>query len=622
LPAVKAVGSLRKGTGWAGAVGSAEMGNTLRIGATIHCDVLIIGAGGAGLRCAAEIFEKKPAARIMAVTKVSHPQRSHTVTAQGGMAAVDPRDPVDKPVYHMFDTWKGSDCTADQNIIKKIVDASWEQISWLENHGMHFSRDEKGGLSKRTFGGMTLNFGESPAFRAVFEADRTGKGIMDTVWGEAMKGGISFLNQGIATELMFSGDRCVGAIVFTQKGGEFVAILAKATVFATGGNGQVFRITTNCRQNTGDGLALILREGLPVMDPEAIQFHPTGIVGPGILASETLRSVGGILRNKDMERFMERYAPKMKELAPRDLVSRAIETEIREGRGILNPDHNIQHVWIDLRHLPDYVHDEQIPEVTGFFKKFVAIDPKKELCPVRPSNHYQMAGIPTNEFGEVQRGPQGLIPGLFAVGECACASFHGFNRLGSNSILELITMGKFVGERVVGCLGENPGELPPEAGERTFRQFSRLMEAKGKDHVGKIRDTMQALMTDKVSVFRAEHGLIEAIEALKELKDRADRAPLSSRTYAMNQELIQRWELDNLLAVSMVMTQAALRRKESRGAHCNEDFPERRDEFHYHTLASMTEYGTVNFAKRPIDMSLFEAKGEHYEKFGLIERKY
>ena len=598
------------------------MSNTLRIGSTIHCDVLIIGAGGAGLRCAAEIFEKKPGTRIMALTKVSHPQKSHTVTAQGGMAAVDPRDPIDKPIYHIFDTWKGSDCTADQNIIKKIVDASWEQIAWLENHGMHFSREENGGLSKRTAGGHSLNFGESLAFRVIFEADRTGKGIMDTVWGEAMKGGISFLNQSIATELLFNGDRCIGAVVFKEKEGEFVAILSKATVFATGGNGQVFRITTNCRQNTGDGLAIVLQAGIPVMDPEAIQFHPTGIVGPGILASETLRTVGGILRNKDMERFMERYAPRMKDLAPRDLVSRAIETEIREGRGILNPDHNIEHVWIDLRHLPDYVHDEQIPEVTGFFKKFVAIDPKKELCPVRPSNHYQMAGIPTSEFGEVQKSPQELVSGLFAVGECAAASFHGFNRLGSNSILELITMGKFVGERVVDCLGEALGDLPSESGERTFSQFSRFMEAKGRDSLGQIREAMQAIMTEKVSMFRIENGLIETIEVLKELKDRADKAPLSSGSCAMNQELIQRWELENLLAVSMVTTQAALRRKESRGAHFREDFPERKDEFNYHTLASMSEFGAVSFAKRAVDMSLFEAKGEHYEKFGMIERKY
>ena len=275
----------------------------------------------------------------MAVTKVAHPQKSHTSTAQGGLAAVDPDDPVDQPLYHMYDTWKGSDCTADQNVITKIVEAAWDQIVWLENRGMHFSRDAGGGFSKRTFGGHTFNFGEGSVYRAVFEADRTGKGIIDTLWGETLREGISFMNQCIATELLFTGNRCVGAVIFRQKEGEFVKVLAKATVLATGGCGQLFRVTTNCRQNTGDGLALALQAGLPIMDTEAVQFHPTGIVGPGILASETLRSVGGILRNRDLEPFMERYAPRMKELAPRDLVARAIETEIREGRGITNPDH-------------------------------------------------------------------------------------------------------------------------------------------------------------------------------------------------------------------------------------------------------------------------------------------
>jgi succinate dehydrogenase / fumarate reductase flavoprotein subunit len=358
------------------------------------------------------------------------------------------------------------------------------------------------------------------------------------------------------------------------------------------------------------------------MDPEAVQFHPTGIVGPGILASETLRSVGGILRNKDLERFMERYAPKMKELAPRDLVARAIEMEIREGRGILNPDHLIEHVWIDLRHLPNYVHEEQIPEVTGFFRKFVNIDPKTELCPVRPSNHYQMAGIPTNEFGEVQRNPEQTVPGLFAVGECACASFHGYNRLGSNSILELITMGNFVGERVTASLEEDLGKVPGEAGEMSFSQFSRFLGATGDEHAGSLREAMQATMTEKASVFRNEHGLTEAIEILKDLKARAEKGSLSSNSLTMNQELVQRWELENLLELSMVITQSALRRKESRGAHCREDFPERKDEFNYHTLASMEEFGRVNFAQRAVDMSLFEEKGAHYEQFGMIERKY
>jgi len=598
------------------------MNRVLQLSATLHSDLLIIGAGGAGMRCAAEVLEKRPDSRVIALTKVPHPQKSHTSTAQGGLASVDPADPADKIIYHMFDTWKGSDCMADQNVVKKICEAAWEQIVWLENRGMHFSRNQDGKLSKRTFGGHTLNFGERSAFRAVFEADRTGKGIMDTTWGESMKRGVTFLNQAIATELLFNKGRCVGAMVFLQKKGEFVRILSRATVLSSGGSGQVFKVTTNCRQNTGDGLAIALMAGLPVLDPEAVQFHPTGIVGPGILASETLRSVGGILRNKSLEPFMERYAPKMKELAPRDMVARAIESEIREGRGVLNPDHNIEHVWIDLRHLPRTVHEEQIPEVTGFFKKYVNLDPRIELCPVRPSNHYHMGGIPTNIAGQVLNVSQTPVPGLYAVGECAAASFHGFNRLGTNSILELITMGKFIGESVLETLADPPGKPAEATPEKSFRLFSGYLAGQGADNIGKIRDALRTLMTAKVGVFRTESGIVEAIESLSELNERAQRVSLANKSLAMNQELIQRWELDNLLAVSLVIARAALARKESRGAHFREDFPERKDAFNHHTLASMPVFGHVTLDRRAVDMSVFSAGGDNYEKFNLIERKY
>ena len=598
------------------------MNKKLRINSTRECDLLIIGSGGAGLRCAAEVLEERPQTRVIAVTKGAHPQKSHTATAQGGMAAVDPKDPADKPIYHMFDTWKGSDCTADQNIIRKICSAAWEQIMWLESRGMHFSRDIYGKLDKRTFGGHTINFGESSSYRAVYEADRTGKGIMDTSWGESLKRGISFINQGIAVELLFSRGQCLGCIVFRQKQGEFIQILSKATVLATGGSGQIFKVTTNCRQNTGDGLALILRSGLPVMDPEAVQFHPTGIVGPGILASETLRSVGGILRNRDMEAFMERYAPKMKELAPRDLVSRAIASEIRDGRGILNPDHNVEHVWIDLRHLPDEVHDKQIPEVTGFFNKYLNLNPKEELCPVHPSNHYHMGGIPTNAYCEVEDIHQQPVPGLFAVGECAAASFHGFNRLGTNSLLELITVGRFVGERVLEYFKDLPEKFQKVQDHHFVPQFSGYFEARGKDSLGQIRDAMRRLMTNNVGIFRTEEGLTKAVDDLKELKARALRTALSCSSLHMNQELVQRWELDNLLRVSMTMAQAALHRRESRGAHFREDFPERNDEFNYHSLILMEQFGKVEFSKRNVDMSIFEEGGQDSEKFDLIERKY
>jgi succinate dehydrogenase flavoprotein subunit len=599
------------------------MKTELKIHSTINCDLLVIGVGGAGFRCAVEVLEKQPESRVLGITKGAHPQKSHTSTAQGGLAAVDPRDPMDRPIFHMFDTWKGSDCTGDQNVIKKIIDASWEEIIWLENRGMHFSRNPDGKLSKRTFGGHTVNFGKASAYRAVFESDRTGKGIMDTAWGEAIKRNICFLNKTLATELILKDNRCVGAVIFMENQGKFVRVLSKATIIATGGSGQVFKVTTNCRQNTGDGLAIALQAGLPVMDPEAVQFHPTGIVGPGILASETLRSVGGILRNKDLEPFMERYAPKMKELAPRDLVARAIESEIRQGRGIINPDHNIPHVWIDLTHLAQSVHDKQIPEVTGFFKRYVNLDPKTQLCPVRPSNHYHMGGIPTDEFGRVRTTTGRFVEGLFAVGECAAASFHGFNRLGTNSILELITMGKFAGRKVLTYLAEVGSDTSVKRPQGdSLKRFSRYLDATGKDNIGKIRNSLRSLMTEKVGVFRTEQELASAVGDIKGLKERADHTALTSKSLTMNQELVQHWELDNLLALSLVIAESALKRKESRGAHYRDDFPDRKNEFNYHTLVSMKEFSNIEFGRQAIDMSIFEAGGENSERFNMIERKY
>ncbi len=595
---------------------------TIPIHHTMYCDVLVLGAGGAGLRCAAEVLERMPNARVLALTKVGHPQKSHTSTAQGGLAAVDPRDPQDATVFHMFDTWKGSDCTADQNVVRRICESAWEQILWLETRGMHFSRDAAGRLSKRTFGGHTRNFGEASAYRAVFEADRTGKGIMDTAWGESLKRGIGFVNQCIAVELLQRGRQCVGCIVFLEKTGEFVRVLAKATVIASGGCGQVFKVTTNCRQNTGDGLALVLDAGLPVLDPEAVQFHPTGIVGAGILASETLRSVGGILRNRDLEPFMARYAPKMRELAPRDLVARAIESEIREGRGIRNPDHDTDHVWIDLRHLPEEVHRCQIPEVSSFFKRYVNLDPQRDLCPVRPSMHYHMGGIATNEHGEVEDGAGGTIEGLYAVGECAAASFHGFNRLGTNSILELITMGKIAAERAMAWLRDQPAAFAEAPPGRFEERFTRYREASGVDSLGCIRETLRAVMTEKVSVFRTDAGIREAIETVHELKARADRTALTCKGWAMNQELVDRWELDNLLSVARVICAAALERRESRGAHYRDDHPLRDDAFQHHTVATLPGFGAVTLGRRAVDMSLHAAGGPHAERFGLIERKY
>ncbi len=600
------------------------MGEKLTIDSTLKCDVLVIGAGGAGLRAAAQIAEQRPGTKIIALTKVISPQKSHTTTAQGGMAAVDPKDPEDRTIFHMFDTWKGSDCSADQNVIKKVCDLGWEEVVWLERHGMHFSRTEQGRIAKRPFGGHMLNFGEVKAYRACFEADRTGKGIMDTAWNESLKYGVSFIGQCIAAELLFKDGVCIGAIIFRFPEGKFIGILAKATIMATGGNAKMYLVTSNCRGNTGDGLALALHAGLPVMDPEAVQFHPTGIVGPGILASEALRGEGAILRNKDEEPFMERYAPTAKDLAPRDLISRAIMQEIREGRGLYHEGHKAQHVWLDLRHLPREVHEKKLQEVCSFFKRFVGVDPEKDLCPVTPTAHYQMGGIPTNAFGEVQRDSHAIVPGLFACGEVAAASLHGLNRLGTNSLLELITMGRVTGNQVVEYLRdcEEPQDLPPDAGHIVFDRFSTYINSQGTESYAQIRDSLRTLMQEKVGIFRKEQPLIEAIAQLKELKEKAIRIPAGAAFLRANQNLWQVWELNNLITVSMVIAQGALARKESRGGHYREDYPERSDEFNYHTLVYMPKFGEITFDKRPIDMSIFEAQGEHYELFDYIERKY
>ena len=598
------------------------MGNHLTIQETRQCDVLIIGAGGAGLRCAVHLLEKQPDLRILAVTKVAHPQKSHTSTAQGGLSAVDPRDKTDSPIYHMFDTWKGGDCTSDQDVVKTIVEGGWGEIQWLERRGMHLSRNDEGNISKRQFGGHTTEFGKGDALRAIFEADRTGKGMMDTIWGEALKRGTVFLNFTVATEIIFHEGACAGAVLFNFKEGLFTKVLAKVTLLATGGSGQVYRITTNCRANTGDGLAVILRAGLPVMDAEAVQFHPTGIVGPGILASEALRSEGGILRNKDLEPFMERYAPKMKNLAPRDIVARSMETEIREGRGIMNPDHQIEHVWIDLRHLPEHVHKVKLQEVASFFKTYANLDSRTQLLPVRPSNHYHMGGIPTNAEGAVQRANGEIIPGLFAIGECACASFHGFNRLGTNSLVELLVMGRVAGESILSCLKDARIADPPGAGEQTLSRFAGYMAARGTENTGRIRMEMRDMMTKKVGVFRNEKDMLEAVATLEECHGRSAGAAVITQDLRTNQELMERWELDNLLDVAMVITRGALMRQESRGAHFREDFPERSDAFQFHSIESMTEFGKVLFARRPVDMSLYKTGDAHSEHFKVIPRKY
>ena len=601
------------------------MNNPFQIDSVLTCDVLVIGAGGAGLRVAVEIGENRPDTKVLALTKLLSPQKSHTSTAQGGAAAVDPNDPVDKIIYHMFDTWKGSDCSGDQNIIQKVCQSAWDQIVWLERHGMHFSRTEEGRIPKRVYGGHTLNFGKGgKAARTCYEADRTGKGIMDTVWGEAIKYNVQFMNMGLATELLFDNGRCVGAVVFLEREGKFICILAKATVIATGGKMQMYLMNTNCRQNTGDGLALILEAGLPVMDLEAVQFHPTGLVGLGFLAAEAIRGYGGILRNKDGEAFMANYAPVAKDLAPRDFVSRCIMEEIRNGRGLVHSDYKLPFVWLDLRHLPEYIHTQKLPEVESLMRKFLHVEPRTDLCPVAPVAHYQMGGIPTDDFGRVHDRHLSPVAGLFACGEVAAASLHGFNRLGTNSLVELITMGQIVGQNVSEYLRdtEDVSQMPNDAGKIIFPQFSRYLNEKGNGNYGTIRNKLRSVMMENVGIFRTQNTLTQTLETLSELKEEASKISTPGPSLAMNQRLVEIWELNHLIDISAIIAQGALHREESRGAHFREDYPERRDEFNYHTLATMPEFDKITLGKRPIDMSIFDARAKDYTYFDFMERKY
>lgn len=596
----------------------------IEISRKLTTDVLIVGAGGAGLRAAAAIKEKLPATTILAVTKVGSAQKSHTCAAQGGVAAVDPKDPYDKIIFHEFDTWKGSDCSADQNVIRLVCSKAWEEIIWLEHHGLHFSRSPEGRIMKRPFGGHTLNFGEKKAYRACYEADRTGKGIQDTVYFSAMKDNVEFLTETVITELILHDNRCSGAILYDMNDGQFIEVRAKATIISTGGKAKMYQVTSNCRQNTGDALAIVLRQGLPVMDLEAVQFHPTGIVGPGILASEALRGEGAILRNNLGERFMEKYAPTIKDLAPRDLVSRSITTEIQEGRGYIHPDHKLPHVMLDMRHLPDVVHEKKLVEVSGFFKTFLGVDPRKDLCPVTPTAHYQMGGIPTNIRGEVMIDDQQTIVGLYAIGECAAASLHGHNRLGTNSLLELLVMGRVVGDAIIDFIPHSSLELSTTTGEFTRTRFEKLLlNSGGGDSQFSLRKELNVLMNRCAGVFRDEKLLEEAIDGLKELKERADNLEVRTKHLVLNQELLVAWELNNLIDVSMAICTSALSRKESRGAHFRLDFPQRSDDYHYHTLCWMDEAMDCRIGKRPVDMSIHESEsGDIKKKFGIIERKY
>ncbi|HRE40145.1 MAG TPA: succinate dehydrogenase flavoprotein subunit [Ignavibacteria bacterium] len=580
-------------------------------------DVVIIGAGGAGLRAAVEIPKEFSCAVISKV----FPPRSHTGTAQGGVCAALSNMEDDTWENHAFDTVKGSDYLGDQDCIEVMCKDAIRAIIELEHMGMPFSRNAEGKIAQRNFGGhtkpadMSDPYGKRiPVKRSCYSADRTGHVMLQTLYENSIKNQVNFFSEFFVTDLIIDDGVSKGVVAIDIRTSEIHIFHAKAVMFATGGNGRVFRITSNAHVGTGDGFALVYKSGLPLEDMEFYQFHPTGLWKLGILVSEAARGEGGILLNKDKERFMVRYAPTVMDLAPRDMVSRAIISEIRAGKGIRGSD-GTDYVYLDVSHLGKKVIDEKLPEITGFARTYLGVEPTKEPIPIQPTAHYAMGGIPTNVNCEVLKNETGeIVAGLYAAGECACVSVHGANRLGTNSLLDLVVFGRRGGKRIGEFLKTASfTELPKNADEKTKELISKLLNSTGKETVVGIRTELQQTMMDDCGVFRTEELLGKMVSKISELKERYKDVHIQDKGYVFNTDLIEAIELDNLLDTAEAMVHSAYERKESRGAHTREDFPNRDDaNFMKHTFAFKNETGKPNLKYKPVTVTRYKP----------MERKY
>jgi succinate dehydrogenase / fumarate reductase flavoprotein subunit len=572
-------------------------------------DVVIVGAGGAGLYAA---LEASGAGKTAVITKL-YPQRSHTGAAQGGIGAALGNVEEDSPEWHAFDTVKGGDYLVDQNAAIILAEEAVRAVYDLENRGLPFSRTPDGKIDQRRFGGHTRDFGAAPVRRSCYAADRTGHMILQTLYQQCIKNDVAFHDEWQVVDVVMDGTRMSGLIVFELSTGELHLVSAKAVLFATGGFGRMFKVTSNAMANTGDGPALLSRAGVPLMDMEFFQFHPTGIKSMGILITEGVRGEGGILLNRDGDRFMEKYAPTMMDLAPRDMVSRAIMTEIAEGNGIKGDRKIDDWVHLDASHLGRDVVEAKIPDIADFCRTYLGVDPAVEPMPVQPTAHYAMGGIPTDIEGRVTDGKR-TWDGLFAAGECACVSVHGANRLGTNSLVELIVFGRRAGITIADYIGSAAAVDPGTAGSDKLKQWKDRINKlkKGGAHSGDSYEAMQETMMANVGVYRNESAMKKAVEDVSNLRDSYVEIGVQDQDVNFNTEVLSILELENLLDLSLHTASAALARTESRGAHSREDFTERDDEnWLKHTL-SLIDGKEVKLDSKPVDVSRWEPKPRVY----------
>ncbi|WP_293877812.1 succinate dehydrogenase flavoprotein subunit [uncultured Brevibacterium sp.] len=580
-------------------------------------DVVIVGAGGAGMRAAIESGQR---ARTAVLTKL-YPTRSHTGAAQGGMCAALANVEEDNWEWHTFDTIKGGDYLVDQDAAEVMAKEAIDAVLDLEKMGLPFNRTPEGKIDQRRFGGHTRDHGKSPVRRACYAADRTGHMILQTLYQNCVKHGVEFYNEFYVLDLVMTEvdgqRRPAGVVAYELATGEIHVFRSKAVVFATGGFGKVFKTTSNAHTLTGDGVAVTYRNGLPLEDMEFFQFHPTGLAGLGILLSEAARGEGAVLRNSEGERFMERYAPTIKDLAPRDIVARSMANEVREGRGC-GP--NKDYVLLDLTHLEPAHIDAKLPDITEFARTYLGVEPYTEPVPVFPTAHYAMGGIPTNVESQVLSDNETVVPGLYAAGECACVSVHGSNRLGTNSLLDINVFGKRAGIAAAEySKTATLPELPEGAADRTVDMIETMRRSNGSELIGAIRKDLQETMDTHVQVFRTEETLRTALKDIAALRERYKNVGIHDRGKRYNLDLLEAVELGFLLEIAEVVTVAALHRKESRGGHFREDFPKRDDEnFMHHTMTYLDESAT---AEGVAGMRL-ETKPVVVTRYQPMERKY